>query len=63
MRTDLVLLLVTTAATVITAGASASGPAPPAKESVQIICDGLGEITVVVQRGANSNGAAQIVDA
>jgi hypothetical protein len=63
MRTNLVLLLVTTAAMVITAAASASGPAPPGKESVQLTCDGLGEITVAVQRGANSNGAAQIVDA
>jgi hypothetical protein len=63
MRTNLVLLLVTTAAMVITAAGPASGPAPPGKESVQLTCDGLGEITVSVQRGENSNGAAQIVDA
>lgn len=57
------LLLLTTAATgMAAAAASASGPAPPGKELVQINCDGIGPIPVVVQRGDNSNGAGQIVD-
>ena len=30
---------------------------------MQLTCDELGQITVDVQRGAGSNGAAQIVDA
>ena len=45
------------------AAASASGPAAPGKEIIQITCDGPGAITVAVQRGDNANGAAQIVDA
>jgi hypothetical protein len=45
------------------AAALASGPAAPGKEVVQITCDGLGTISISVQRGENSNGAAQIVDA
>jgi len=38
-------------------------PAPPGKELIQLNCEGLGAITVSVQRGENSNGAGQIVDA
>lgn len=45
------------------AAASASGPAAPGKEVIQVTCDGLGTFPVSVQRGANANGAAQIVDA
>ena len=45
------------------ADASASGPAAPGKEVVLITCDGLGTVPLSVQRGENSNGAAQIVDA
>ena len=45
------------------AAASASGPAAPGKEVIQLTCDGLGTIPVSVQRGENSNGAGQIVDA
>ena len=47
----------------IVAAASASGPAAPGKELVQLTCEGLGPITVAVQRGENANGAGQIVDA
>ena len=65
MRTKLllVLLVVTATAGIVAAAASASGPAAPGKELIQVSCDGLGTITVAVQRGANANGAAQIVDA
>jgi hypothetical protein len=67
MRTKLTLLLLLVSSAVITliaaSAASASGPAAPGKELVQLTCDGLGTITVSVQRGENSNGAAQIVDA
>jgi hypothetical protein len=61
----LLLLLATTVASIgIVAGAaSASGPAAPGKEVVQFTCDGLGTIPISVQRGENSNGAGQIVDA
>lgn len=63
MRTRLLLLLLaaTVATGVVAASASASGPAAPGKELVQITCDGLGTVTVSVQRGQNSNGAGQIV--
>src|SRR5215831_4786864 len=64
MRTKrLVLLLATTGVMATAAGpASASGPAAPGKELIQLNCDGLGSITVSVQRGENANGAGQIVD-
>jgi hypothetical protein len=65
MRTKLLLLLlaVTAATGIGAATASASGPPAPGKELVQLSCDGLGTIIVSVQRGENSNGAVQIVDA
>jgi hypothetical protein len=65
MRTKLLLLMLFATATagIPAAAASASGPAAPGKELVQITCDGLGTITVAVQRGDGSNGAGQIVDA
>jgi hypothetical protein len=66
MRTKLLLrllLVVTVTAGIVAAAASASGPAAPGKELVQLTCDGLGTITVSVQRGENANGAGQIVDA
>jgi len=61
--TRLALLLAATVATGIGAAtASASGPAAPGKELVQLTCDGLGTITIAVQRGDNANGAGQLVD-
>jgi hypothetical protein len=65
MRTKLLRLLLVATATagIVAAAASASGPAAPGKELVQLTCDGLGTITVLVQRGENANGAGQIVDA
>jgi hypothetical protein len=45
------------------ASASASGPAAPGKDIIQLDCAGLGHVTVSVQRGQNSNGAGQIVGA
>jgi hypothetical protein len=58
-------LLATAAAImgIVAASASASGPAKPGKEVVLLTCDRLGTILVAVQRGANANGAGQIVDA
>ena len=64
MRTKLFVLFATLAAAVgIVAAASASGPAAPGKELIELNCDGLGLVTVAVQRGENANGAGQIVDA
>jgi hypothetical protein len=67
MSTRVTLLLQVMVATVVTGvlagAASASGPAAPGKEPVQVTCAGLGTITVSVQHGDNANGAAQIVDA
>jgi len=58
------MLLVATATAGIAAGAaSASRPAAPGKDLIQLSCDGLGSITVSVQRGENANGAGQLVDA
>jgi hypothetical protein len=48
---------------ILAASVSASGPAAPGKEVVLLTCDGLGTVPLSVQRGENSNGAAQIVDA
>jgi hypothetical protein len=64
-KLSLPLLLATTAAImgIVAASALASGPAAPGKEVVLLTCDGLGTIPVSVQRGENSNGAGQIVDA
>jgi hypothetical protein len=65
MRTKLVgLFLLATAGAMMFAAtpASASGPAAPGKEVIQLTCDGLGTIPVAVQRGANANGAGQLVD-
>jgi hypothetical protein len=42
-------------------GASASGPAPPGKEAIELSCEGLGPLTVSVARSENNNGAGQIV--
>jgi hypothetical protein len=64
-KLSLLLLLATTAAImgIVAAAASASGPAAPGKEVFQITCDGLGTTPISVQRGENSNGAGQVVDA
>lgn len=63
-KLSLPLLLATLVSVAVTfAGvASASGPAAPGKEVIQLTCDGLGLVSVSVQRGENSNGAGQIVD-
>jgi hypothetical protein len=65
MRTKLLLMLLVGTATagIVAAATSASGPPAPGKELVQLTCDGLGTLTVQVQRGENANGAVQIVDA
>jgi len=57
------LLVATATAGIAAAAASASGPATPGKELIHLTCDGLGTITVSVQRGENANGAGQLVDA
>ena len=64
MRMTFALMLIATTATfgAVAATASASGPAAPGKEIIQLTCDGLGTVPLAVQRGENSNGAAQIVD-
>ena len=45
----------------LTGTAAASGPAPPGKEIVEIQCEGIGPLTVSVQRNEHGNGAGQIV--
>jgi hypothetical protein len=63
MQRRLLYVFATTVAAlaVFTGAASASGPAPPGKELVELSCEGLGPVTVSVQRGEHSNGAGQIV--
>ena len=46
---------------VFTPGASASGPAPPGKDLIDLNCVGIGPVTVSVPRGDNNNGAGQLV--
>jgi hypothetical protein len=58
-----VLLLVLALAVASAGAAMASGPAAPGKDIVTINCEGLGDVTVSVQRGENSNGAGQVVGA
>ena len=53
--------VVVTALAVSTAGASASGPAPPGKDVIDLDCAGFGAITISVPRAPNSNGAGQLV--
>ena len=55
--------VVVTALAVSTAGASASGPAPPGKDVIDLNCEGIGAITVSVPRAEDSNGVGQIVGA
>src|SRR5207237_814520 len=45
----------------LTGTAAASGPAPPGKEIVELRCEGIGPVTVSVQRNEHSQGAGQIV--
>jgi hypothetical protein len=65
LRTKLLLVpcAIIAATGIGVATASPSGPPAPGKELIQLTCDGLGTITVSVQRGENANGAGQIVDA
>ena len=58
-----VLAATVAALAIFTGAASASGPAPPGKELVELTCEGIGSVTVSVQRGQNSKGAGQIVGA
>jgi len=46
---------------VLTGTAAASGPEPPGKEIVELECEGIGPVTVSVQRNEHSQGAGQIV--
>jgi hypothetical protein len=46
---------------VFTAGASASGPAPPGKDVIDLNCEGIGPVSVSVPPSDNNNGAGQIV--
>ena len=62
-RRLLVALAATGAALGVFAGqASASGPAPPGKEIVEVTCEGgIEPFSVSVARGENSKGVGQIV--
>lgn len=57
------LAVVVAALALSTAGASASGPAPPGKDVIDLDCAGIGAITVSVPRAEDSNGAGQLVGA
>jgi hypothetical protein len=46
---------------VFTGGASASGPAPPGKDVIDLTCVGIGPVTVSVPRSSRNNGAGQLV--
>jgi hypothetical protein len=54
---------VVAALAVSTAGASASGPAPPGKDVIDLNCEGFGAINISVPRAPDSNGAGQLVGA
>src|SRR2546429_3552836 len=60
-----ILLVLATGALVatgaLTGTAAASGPAPPGKEIIELECEGIGPVTVSVQRNEHSQGAGQIV--
>jgi hypothetical protein len=63
MRRIVLALAVSAIATpsIFAAGAAASGPAAPGKETVEVECAGLGTITISVPRPEQSRGAGQIV--
>jgi hypothetical protein len=46
---------------VFTGGASASGPAPPGKQLIELNCEGIGPVTVSIPRGRSHSSAGQIV--
>src|SRR5215216_7889550 len=52
--------VVVTALAVFTGGASASGPAPPGKDVIDLNCEGIGAITVSVPRSENNSGVGQL---
>ena len=54
---------VVAALAVFTGGASASGPAPPGKDVIDLNCEGIGAITVSVPRSENNSGVGQLVGA
>src|SRR6476620_4805593 len=61
-RIVLALTLSAIATTSMFAGsATASGPAAPGKEIIEVRCAGLGNVTISVQRPEQSRGAGQIV--
>jgi hypothetical protein len=65
MRTKVLLAVfaILGAIGVLAGTAMASGPAAPGKDIIVLNCDDLGSVTISVQRGENSNGVGQIVDA
>ena len=58
-----VVATVVVALAVFTGAASASGPAPPGKDVIDLNCVGIGPITVSVPRSESNNGVGQIVGA
>ena len=63
MRRGLICGVVTLVAAlgVFTAGATASGPAPPGKDVINLTCVGLGPVQVSVTPSESNNGAGQLV--
>ena len=55
--------LTVAALAVFSGGASASGPAAPGKDVIQLNCEGLGDVMVSVPGSEQNNGAGQIVGA
>jgi hypothetical protein len=62
-RLLLAVALMVAALAMFTGGASASGPAPPGKDVIDLNCEGLGPITVSVPRSESNNGVGQLVGA
>jgi hypothetical protein len=56
-----VVATVVVAFAVFTGAASASGPAAPGKDVIDLNCVGIGPITVSVPRSESNNGVGQIV--
>jgi hypothetical protein len=58
-----VVATVVAALALFTGAASASGPAPPGKDVIELNCEGIGPVTVSVPPSESNNGVGQIVGA
>jgi hypothetical protein len=58
-----VVAAVVAALALFTGGASASGPAPPGRDVIELDCVGIGTVSVSVPPSESNNGVGQIVGA